>query len=147
VEARVKTAPLDRRRSPRYLASDHGIVSARVRPGRDVAVTDVSARGALVVGRHRLMPGASVELQMGSEGRQPEVVRGRVVRCTVIELRSDTIVYRGAIAFDQPIRWLTEDLDGYGVPGTDQRSSLAARADVTQSLGLSALAALRARFL
>jgi hypothetical protein len=143
----MKTAPLDRRRSPRYRPGDHGIVSARVRPGRDVSVIDVSGRGALVECAHRLAPGAPVEFHMRRESGPTEAVRGRVVRCAVTQVRSDAVLYRGAIAFDRQITWLPSEFEGYAVPASNGRADVAVRADATQSVGASALAALRARFL
>ena len=43
---------------------EHGIVSACVRPGHRARLIDVSAGGALIETTHRLLPGASVELQV-----------------------------------------------------------------------------------
>jgi hypothetical protein len=35
-------------------------------------------------------------------------VRGRVLRCTVVRLRSASICYRGAIGFDRSLPWFVE---------------------------------------
>lgn len=73
---------------------------------------------------HRLMPGASVDLQVRGE-RQHEVVRGRVIRCAVFRLRSNAVCYRGAIAFDRHLPWFVdEEPGGYAVPGPENRPGL-----------------------
>jgi len=80
---------------------EHGVISARIRPGHDVEVVDLSTGGVLVESTHRLMPGARVELHLRSHGGRPtEMVRGHVVRCCVARLGAHAISYRGAIAFD-----------------------------------------------
>jgi len=95
----------DRRRTPRHgRVEEHGIVSAKVRPGRDAAVVDVSAGGALLETAHRLLPGTAVELQLETSGGR-EIVRGRVLRCTVTSLRSTSVCYRGAVGFDRHLPW------------------------------------------
>ena len=71
-------------------------MSARIRPGHDVAIVDVSAGGALVEGAYRMRPGASVELQLRNEQQEDESVRGRIDRCAVARVRRDSIAYRGA---------------------------------------------------
>ena len=55
-------ASLPDRRNGRRRAGkeEHGLVSARVRPGYSVEVVDVS-RGGVLVERVTLMPGATVE--------------------------------------------------------------------------------------
>ena len=86
----------------RTAAEEHGIVSARVRPGYVAAVIDVSAGGALIEIARRLLPGAVVELQVETTRRQT-TLRGRIVRCTVVRLRSSSMCYRAAIAFEYPV--------------------------------------------
>ncbi len=101
----------DRRRSRRRAAGDdHGIVSAHVRPGRRVAVVDVSAGGALVDSPFRLLPGTAVELQLETDTRRASM-RGCVVRCSVIRVRSAAVCYRGAIAFDHHLAWFAEEAE------------------------------------
>lgn len=92
----------DRREAPRRTPSDeHALVAARIRPGYDVEVVDMSSGGVLVESRHRLMPGATVDLYLRREKQPATVVRGRVVRCHVVLLGEDTVRYHGAIAFER----------------------------------------------
>jgi len=117
-----------RRRS----VAEHGIVSARVRPGIDASVVDVSAAGALIETRHRLLPGSSVEICFDPDKRQP-AVRGKVVRCAVAQLGADQVSYRGAILFDQRLPWIANALDcGYSLPGHERRLRRARRAPATR---------------
>jgi hypothetical protein len=88
--------------------TDHRIVSAMVRPGHRARVIDVSAHGALIETHHRLLPGAAVELQVQNSTSRTSV-KGRVVRCAVVRLRSSSICYRGAIAFDRHLPWFIEE--------------------------------------
>ncbi len=111
------SAPDRRRARRRARAEEHGIVAARVRPGYQVAVIDVSAGGALIESVHRLLPGSSVELHLQTRTRHASV-RGSVLRCSVIRVRSTGVCYRGAIAFDHSLPWFSEDA-GYAVPDGD----------------------------
>jgi hypothetical protein len=109
---------LDRRRSRRFDGRDHGIVSARVRPGHQVSVVNVSAGGALVEGEFRFIPGSAIELQLET-GRERAAIRGRVLRCAVARLRSESVRYRGAVGFDRDLQWyVQEDLRGMAFPST-----------------------------
>ena len=101
MEAGMTVGPFDRRRGRRAGPGEHGLLGARVRPGYDVRIVDISSGGVLVEGHHRLMPGATVELQLQREGRPVEVVRGQVLRCGVSTLRESAVSYRGAIAFER----------------------------------------------
>lgn len=110
---------LDRRRARRYRAADRGIVSARVRPGRDVSIVDVSESGALLESQHRLLPGTHVELHFQVLHRRAQV-RGRVLRCAIVTLRPTSVCYRSAIGFERRLPWFSEGgLDGYGLPTGD----------------------------
>lgn len=93
----------DRRASGRQQTADqHGIVRARVRPGHEVTVLDLSPGGALIEAGHRLLPGTRVELQLaGADYRL--AVRGRVLRCSVASLNPARITYRGAVAFEREL--------------------------------------------
>ena len=61
----------------------------------------MSSGGVLVESRHRLMPGATVELYLRRDKQPATVVRGRVVRCHVVRLGENTVRYHGAIAFER----------------------------------------------
>ena len=111
--------------------ADHGIVNVRVRPGRDVALIDISAAGALVESAQQLRPGSPVELHLATEA-QHTVVRGRVLRCSVAGLQATGIRYRGAVGFDNHLPWFVEDLGfGYLVPGSESRVLLPSRGDAS----------------
>jgi PilZ domain len=127
---------LERRHTKRRQSfAEHGIVSARVRPGIDASVVDVSPAGALIETRHRLLPGSSVEISFAQDVRLP-AVRGKVLRCAVALLGADTVHYRGAILFDRWLPWLSDDSShGYSVPGCERRRAYA-RWVVTTQMGL-----------
>ena len=125
----------NRRQAPRlHRVDDHGIVSARIRPGHPARLVDVSAAGALIETLHRLLPGRSVELQIEGQDRRA-TIRGCVVRCAVVGVRAASVSYRGAVRFDEHLSWFAEPIlaDGYEVPATGL-STAAGRADVTQSV-------------
>ena len=126
---------LDRRRTRRRRSvEEHGIVAARVRPGHEVSLVDVSAGGALVETDHRLLPGTSVELQLKTENRRA-IVRGSVLRCAIVRLRPSSVCYRGAVGFDGHLPWFVdEDSTGYPIPGAEQRPGRPARAEATPIL-------------
>jgi hypothetical protein len=108
----------DRRRSKRTRhIAEHGILLARVRPGYDASVIDVSAHGALVETAHRLLPGRHIELHLETlEART--AIRGRVLRCAVAGVVAHRVSYRGAVGFDRPLSWLVDPArDEYSVPG------------------------------
>jgi hypothetical protein len=85
----------------------HGIVSSQVRPGHAATLVNVGAGGALIETRHRLLPGANVDLLL-ERSHYRATVRGRVLRCAVVRLSSSSICYRGAIGFDRSLPWFVE---------------------------------------
>ena len=122
----------DRRTSPRSGVEKHGIVSARVRPGHRVAIIDVSAGGALIEGANRLLPGAAVDLQVETVRRRT-TLRGRVLRCAVVRLRSSSVGYRAALAFDHQLAAFIDDQPTeYEVPMGETPAAHAPRVDPTQ---------------
>jgi hypothetical protein len=135
MENAMTDTPSERRRDRRRARpEEHRIVAARIRPGHDVSVVDVSAGGALVESERRLLPGSAVELHLWSACRS-EIVRGQIIRCAVARLGGNAICYRGAIAFDHRLRWLLDEvLTGYAVPASETRQNLTSRADATQPL-------------
>ena len=117
-----------RRGARRSTVQDHGIVSARVRPGHRAKVIDVSAGGALIETAHRLLPGAAVELHVETRSHRTNV-RGRVLRCAVVIVRPSWVCYRGAIGFDRQLPWLLDDSERVGDAGV--RSGVPMRALAT----------------
>lgn len=126
--------PTDRRVTRRHQSiAEHGIVSARVRPGIDAAVVDVSSAGALIETSHRLLPGSSVEICFDQDKRLP-AVRGKVLRCAVAQLGPEQVCYRGAILFDQRLPWMADDRGhGYSLPSHERRLVWCRRAVATQA--------------
>lgn len=113
----------------RRTLDDHGIVSARVRPGHDVGLIDISATGALVESTQQLRPGSPVDLQVMTDERRA-IVRGRVLRCSVAGLHATGVRYRGAIGFDRHLPWFVDDREnGYSVPTAEMRPLWPARGD------------------
>jgi hypothetical protein len=99
---------VERRRGARRRSIDqHGIVSARVKPGHDVELIDISSGGALVEGMRRLLPGTAVELFLVA-GDLCASIRGRVLRCAIVGLKPTSVSYRGAIGFDSDLPWFRE---------------------------------------
>lgn len=104
----------ERRKTRRHDATEHGVATARIRPGHQVQLIDLSSGGALVEADRRMLPGSAVELQLHAEDRQA-TMRGCVLRCCVVRVRPASMSYRGAIAFDRHLAWFG-DAPGYGVP-------------------------------
>jgi hypothetical protein len=95
--------------------------SARIHPGRQVILVDLSRQGALVEGLWRLRPGSRVDLQLDM-APQGTTVRGRIERCYVACLADPAGVrYRAAIRFDRAVDFTPPGslLDGYPVPQTE----------------------------
>jgi hypothetical protein len=118
----MNTGGVDRRQTKRRQSiAEHGIASARVRPGIDAAVVNVSSAGALLETGYRLLPGTSIDVYFAREIRVP-VVRGKVIRCVVAHVGPSRVCYRGAILFDRRLPWLAEENGhGYLVPGNERR--------------------------
>ena len=92
--------------------------AARIHPGRDVIVVDLSRGGALVEGVWRLRPGARVDLQLHIRAGGA-LVRGRIERCYVASLNQPGGVrYRAAIRFDSCVAVVPPEdlLRGYSLP-------------------------------
>jgi hypothetical protein len=98
------------RRTARRLADagEHRIIATRVRPGHRAQIIDVSAGGALIETAYRLLPGASVELQVETDTRHTSI-RGRVLRSAVASVRPSVVSYRGAIRFDRHLPWFVDE--------------------------------------
>jgi hypothetical protein len=93
-------------------------VSAVLRPGHVVALANLSAGGALIVGSRPLRPGSRVFLQI-TIAEQSGGRAAQVVRCAVASLDGfNGVQYRSAIRFDDQWESLWEQctLDGYRMP-------------------------------
>jgi len=125
----------ERRQARRHQTiAEHGIARARVRPGHDATLLDVSPGGALIETARRLLPGSFVELLL-TDGARSATVRCQVLRCAVARLQPTAIAYRGAVGFDRDLSWfLDRDGDGYQVPAAEMRGHPAERAEATQVL-------------
>jgi hypothetical protein len=90
----------ERRACPRCVCSlRDGWGAARIRPGHDVQVLNLSSMGALIQSTARLAPNSKVELRL--MGKRSLSVRGRIVRSYVCAVDAEVLFYRSAIAFDQ----------------------------------------------
>ena len=109
----------ERRGSGRMLfAGGYLPPAARIRPGREVVVVDLSSGGALVEGPWRFRPLSRCDVHLHLAGKDLQL-RARIVRCTVARLeRLEPVRYRTALAFDQvvelPESW--DALEGYRLP-------------------------------
>jgi hypothetical protein len=104
----METDVIDRRRARRRRTlEEHGIVTARVRPGHEVALINVSAGGAVIECMRGLGPGSLIELYL-TDGARCASVRGRVLRCAVVKLQATAVFYRAAIGFDGELQWFAD---------------------------------------
>jgi PilZ domain len=113
----IHDLPIDRERRASRRArtiAEHGIARARVRPGREATVLDVSSGGIFLETLHRLLPGTTIDLQLTLADRCTSI-RGRVLRSAVACLRFGRVLYCGAIAFERPLAPFP-GIDGYAVP-------------------------------
>ena len=92
--------------------------ATRFRPGRDVALIDLSTGGALIEGKVRFLPSAHVVLQLfGQTGCH--FACGSVLRCQVSAITPEAgVTYRGALVFDHVMDFSKEArvLSRYPVP-------------------------------
>jgi len=108
------------RRAARRVAFRNGILPprARLRPGGDVVLVNLSNSGALVEGTFRFRPDARCELSV-TEGARESTLRALVVRSFVARLdRAGPVRYRAAVRFDRNVEWRSSvtTRDGYGIP-------------------------------
>lgn len=99
----------DRRRDVRRPAADlTWLRAARLRPGPDAVVIDLSSGGALVETATRLRPRMKTVLQL-TAGEGEVRASGEVVRAWVSAVPpGGGILYRGALRFDRPAVLPTE---------------------------------------
>ncbi len=100
------------RRGP---AAESWLATARVRPGHEVRVVNLSAGGVLVEAGTRLLPGTRVVLQFAGPGVALRA-SAHVVRCYVAALDPERGVrYRAGLAFDRELDVFAEEAAaGYG---------------------------------
>ena len=87
-------------RSPRVPASQIGRPRARLLPGGDVDVINISDTGLLVEGKAR--PGVGTVVTIRIQGSRAKL-EGRIVRSKISTIHRDgTLSYESAIEFDTP---------------------------------------------
>jgi len=123
----------DRRLARRLeCAHCHRIRSARTRTGDRIFVINVCAGGMLIETTRRLLPGSFVELQMETDLDRVSV-RGRVLRCSISDLRAAGVTYRSAVLFDRHLPWFVDD-PSCEASTSQQRSGRPDRARPTQTV-------------
>ena len=120
MEPAVRAVRVERRQTPRRrTVRGHGIESAHVRRGVHVTIVDASAGGVLIETSHRLLPGMPVDIHL-QHAHGTFTVRGRVLRCGVVQITASSVRYRGAIVFEQRLSWLLEEFEtGSWFPATE----------------------------
>ena len=113
--------------------------AARIRPGREVVIVDLSCDGALVEGPWRFRPLSRCDVHLKVTGQDVHL-RARIVRCFVARLeRQEPVRYRTALAFDRavdlPERW--DALDGYSFPADLSESSFSGVVDTPTPVPVS----------
>jgi hypothetical protein len=93
-------------------------VSARIWPGIEAVLLDLSDGGARLETAYRLLPGHRIELRLHDIVAVTEV-RGDVLRCRVAGLSADRVTYEGAVAFDRPVPWVEPDRRPASCPEPD----------------------------
>jgi hypothetical protein len=95
----------DRRIALRFKPPARAQVTATVRPGCAVDLSNVSAAGALVRSFRPLRPGARVHLQVLCRERRFSI-SATVVRCSVATLHPlDGVSYANGLQFDHEVEW------------------------------------------
>lgn len=89
----------ERRLATRVLTSEGGMLRARVRPGHEALVRDVSANGLLIETGRRLLPGTVVDVTIERADRI-EVLRARVSRCAVTTVTAESVRYLAGLAIE-----------------------------------------------
>ncbi len=95
----------DRRQAARLSSPSHGIVRARIRPGHDAVVLNLSSRGILLDTARRLLPGTVVDLSL-ERAQATDVVRARVCRCIVAAVAPNRVRYQAALGLEKTLDWV-----------------------------------------
>ena len=111
----MASAVSERRREPRQPANVLEIERATLRPGCLVAVLDVSANGAQVQSERPLRPGSRVHVRVAARN-WTLAVAADVVRCCVWLLQADSVIYRGALRFEEACAAVWEEAAGMVPP-------------------------------
>ena len=83
-------------------------LTATMRPGCQLALIDVTERGALVEAPRPLRPGATIQLLVTADDVR-HAITAKVLRCAVAVLDpAGGVTYRGGLVFDAPVRWAWE---------------------------------------
>jgi hypothetical protein len=93
---------LSSKRARRLRASEAGVVrQARLLPGGDAVILNISNTGLLVENKSRLPIGSSVNVRV--EGSSVMGIEGHIVRSKISAIHRDgTLSYETAVEFDQP---------------------------------------------
>jgi CheY-like chemotaxis protein len=100
IDAADAKSQMDRRRARRFRPASKLAVALRGR--REGLVHDISESGASIETSAHVGPHRTFELRFPG----PETIRvtGQVVRCSVVAVRTDGVVYRLAVSFKTPLR-------------------------------------------
>jgi hypothetical protein len=103
--SRPRIVQLNRRADPRIPVEQlDWLDAAQLAFGGSVALIDLSIGGASFEVSHRLRAGDETQLELVA-GHKRTVASGRIVRSQIVAVRSDSVRYRGACAFDKPLPW------------------------------------------
>ena len=98
----------ERRRSPRRpLHEVPGIVEVKL-ASEKVKVIDISRDGMLMACSMRLLPSREARLRVIGVD-QSLWVPCRIIRCQIMTLSKEKVVYLAAVSFNEPIPWLEKD--------------------------------------
>jgi hypothetical protein len=92
----------ERRAEARLSGAQCPVAAARLRPGGEVRVLDLSAIGTAIDRAPRLLPGSMVQLHLSAPGWRATVA-ALVVRCEVSDLSDTGARYRAGLRFDRPL--------------------------------------------
>jgi hypothetical protein len=103
--SRPRIVRSNRRLTPRIPADKlPWLATAQLAARGFVSLIDLSIGGASFDVAYRLQAGDPTELELVTE-RERTVAIGRILRSEIVSVRRDSILYRGACAFDKPLPW------------------------------------------